>query len=69
MPADFTGTMRPLFSARAEDGEEIRLSVVPGSDALAKLSVALQAYPEKSRPLAAFEQGAILVVDMRWEVT
>jgi hypothetical protein len=67
MTADFTGTMRPIFRGQVEPQQEVRLESVSGSVFQAKLSLALQAYPVKQPPLAAFEQGAILVVDMRWE--
>ena len=67
MPADFTGTTRPVYTVRSEPGQPVHLDWVSDGESSAKLSLALSDHASLAAPLSALEDGAILVLYMRWE--
>jgi hypothetical protein len=56
------------FRIRLEKPEDIDLQLVPGSIYPAKLVLGLKVRPDLERALATPERGAILEIDMAWEV-
>jgi len=67
MPADFTGTLRRVYTVRLEPSEEPRTEWIPGGESPAKLSLALRDHASLVPAMADYESGAILVLHMRWE--
>ena len=57
-----------LFRIRLQKSQDAELRLVPGSVCPAKLVLSLQARPDLERALATPERGAILEMDMAWEV-
>jgi hypothetical protein len=68
MPDDYTRITHDLFRVRLTQPPDAEVHLVPGSVFPAKLVLVLQDRPELERALATPERGAILEVDMAWDV-
>lgn len=65
---DYTRLTNDLFRVRANQASDIELKLIPGSVFPAKLVLVLRDRPDLERALATPERGAILEVDMSWDV-
>jgi hypothetical protein len=57
-----------MFRVRLDRPQDADVRLVPGSVCPAKLVLALQSRPQLERSLVTQEHGAILEIDMAWEV-
>jgi hypothetical protein len=65
---EYKRIMNDLFSICLDKPQNADLRFVPGSICPAKLVLGLQVRPELKRALVTPERGAILEIDMAWEV-
>ncbi len=68
MPDEYTRLTRDLFRVRLTQPPDAEIHLVPGSVFPAKLVLVLQDRPALERAFATLERGAILEVDMSWDV-
>lgn len=65
---EFKRLIHDLFRVRLDQPPNADLRMIPGSVFPARLVLTLQVRPDLERALATPERGAILEVDMTWEV-
>ncbi|MEI9914661.1 MAG: hypothetical protein WDN29_01275 [Methylovirgula sp.] len=65
---DYTQITNDLFRVRLDRLPDVELKTVPSSAFLARLVLVLQVRPDLERALATPDRGAILEVDMVWDV-
>jgi len=65
MPADFTGTLQPVYTVRAAPDEDVQIGLIPQGESPVKLSLVLQDHASLTQALISEPEGAILAIHMR----